>query len=76
MAQAFDRVDAEGRVFVADRLGFLVGERIIRRDCVIQTVEAIDYDAVLRRRAVDGAEFQVSFNFKTTAEAIERALSK
>ena len=26
--------------------------------------------------AKDGAEFQVSFNFKTTAEAIERALSK
>jgi hypothetical protein len=26
--------------------------------------------------ARDGAEFQVSFNFKTTAEAIERALSK
>lgn len=26
--------------------------------------------------ANDGAEFQVSFNFKTTAEAIERALSK
>ena len=40
LRQTFDRYDAEGRVFVTDRLGFLVGGGIMGRECLIKTVKA------------------------------------